>query len=461
MMKSSLLSRMVDIARLQDIARGRESGMDVTELEKDFLTFSHHTPGAHLSVNVPNLYTVRGDEKEHINEVLAGFGRPAMAQDAIDVSGASDFSLDDELIIVSPAQFRAEPYDHTRAWMNPILREVYISGAQLLNSFTIHCALAGKVRRERGGVKLEEVHLFPDRFTPGNYLLEVTLDSADHLVGRHKDFKAALDELEREPRKLLDVRFLDDLTREGVQLRERLGPLGRYKQAENTFRAHTDACIATVGDTTLFYLYDSKHRENICVYFGDDIFVKKPRGLTVLDGNNHHHTLRELLGRHVFMPSAPVLSQRITDLERLYDGAARGMHRPILGEHGNAVALLKHLKGVQSYFQQVVNDDMRHEYSMRQPPETLEFMLCPSTPHPVVHALLPRLSWSADVRRYHNTDHFMSDFSQADEQDKRDMLGRLGSSIAFQYQQNMDANLWLYEHHQDFCEDAGIVFDVL
>jgi len=41
------------------------------------------------------------------------------------------------------------------------------------------------------------------------------------------------------------------------------------------------------------------------------------------------------------------------------------------------------------------------------------------------------------------------------------MLRELQSNIMFGNQQNNNVNVWLYQNHRDFCENAGVKFQLL
>jgi len=85
-------------------------------------------------------------------------------------------------------------------------------------------------------------------------------------------------------------------------------------------------------------------------------------------------------------------------------------------------------------------------------------MVYPSSDDPIIHELLPRISWNSSMRFYHNTTKFIEDFQKAGDDEKKDMLGKISSSINFNNQQNNDVNVWLYSQYREFCEKCGIEF---
>ncbi len=96
-----------------------------------------------------------------------------------------------------------------------------------------------------------------------------------------------------------------------------------------------------------------------------------------------------------------------------------------------------------------------------QPAELLEFFVYPATNDPVVHELLPRMSWNASIREYHDTLGFMDRFEKASDKQRKDMLVQVKSNIMFSNQQNKNVNLWLFQNHKEFCERAGIKFKLM
>ena len=88
-------------------------------------------------------------------------------------------------------------------------------------------------------------------------------------------------------------------------------------------------------------------------------------------------------------------------------------------------------------------------------------MVCPASEDIVTYQLLPRLSWNESVRMYHQTLTFITKFQQAQELEKRAMLHKVISNMAFDSQQNKDVNVWLYQNHKSLCQEENILFEVI
>jgi hypothetical protein len=85
-------------------------------------------------------------------------------------------------------------------------------------------------------------------------------------------------------------------------------------------------------------------------------------------------------------------------------------------------------------------------------------MVCPEQDDPVLHELLPKLSWNSSLRGYHDTRSFRERFAKSDEHARAALLTGISSNLFFNYQQNNDANTWLYANHRELCEKQGLRF---
>jgi hypothetical protein len=145
----------------------------------------------------------------------------------------------------------------------------------------------------------------------------------------------------------------------------------------------------------------------------------------------------------------------------LSEEASRKAGRPLVLENYDFNTLVKSLGNAEKYFQNVANNDMRMGYVLRQPDEILEFMVCPDDESPIIHELLPRLSWNKTMRNYHNAPAFIRKFEAENEQGRKKMLEEVYSSINFSNQQNNDVNLWLFKNYNKFCIESGVNFNVI
>ncbi len=457
---------MTDLRDLQDLYRLREilnerQGLDTNGLERDFLAFASCAGRQSLTVHPPRLYAPEGDEAAHLREALAWLGHAGEMPAAIDISGAFDRSPLDGMVLLSGRQLDADHIGPSRSYLNPLLERIY-ADISTLTEFTVHEALVSRIACRRGELELREASIFPDRFSPGRYTLEVSLDTPSGTIRRLQGVHSLLEKMAREPcTTLLDPTKAEGAVDEALSLRSRLGALSRYTlPKEQRFSVETDSCVFDTADTDLFYLYAPATATNILVHFGEQPFKqRKPGCLTILDGGQHEYTLAELVRLGVYAPSIPVLTRRIKTLQQLQDGMARASGGAASGM-SELQKLIGNLEKANEYMRGVVNEDMRREYVSRLSPELLEFMVCPASQDPVIHDLLPRLSWNAAVRRYSDTDRFMREFGEAGEERRAEMLKEAMANLSFTNQQNVSVNNWLYRNHQDFCSKSGITFDV-
>ena len=161
-----------------------------------------------------------------------------------------------------------------------------------------------------------------------------------------------------------------------------------------------------------------------------------------------------------YAPSEAILENRIKRLSQIYDDAKR---------HGNNMEI-KHvalsetmdkLENLSEYFASVRNEEMRKKHVLRQMPELLELVVYPTLNDPILHELLPRLSWNEGLRAYHHTRQFIRLYEGAFNEDKEKMIKAITPSIIFNNQQNNDINSWLYLNHKEFCEANGINFELI
>ncbi|MEK6845900.1 MAG: hypothetical protein AABY26_04020, partial [Nanoarchaeota archaeon] len=299
----STLGQMNDIFDLRDAVEGRERRVNTTQLEKDFLSFSAYCPEQTLTVRVPRLYSVEGEERKHLAAALglAPEMNGSTLPKEIDISGFfQGTKLPRRLVFLSTSQFESDHDTASRSYLNPLLEQVYTSGAALMRDFSLHEALCGELNCRRGGLELEEVPLFPEKFSSGSYTLRIKLDTPQRTLQKFQELERMLREAEVSPAEfMLNPEKVEEATKKALELRKRLGSLSRYQSPENntTFEAGINSVILRRHENTLFYLYSPTLQRNFLVYFGKNPFseVREPSGLTVLKGKEHQHTLAKLV----------------------------------------------------------------------------------------------------------------------------------------------------------------------
>jgi hypothetical protein len=457
------LKDLMRLQRLKTIAEGSD-GMHTNQLEQDFLEFSSLLPQKSLTVKLPSLYSVKGDEKQHLADIL-DVKVDANLPKAIDISGGFDYSdKENKVIFLSLRQLMSDHISSTRSYLNPLIENVYTSGETLIRDFGIHEGLVGTVTSKRGNLDLTEAHLFPEKFKTGAYDLSMVLDTPLGTVDKFLEITELLEQLKSNPKNaLLNPSKISDLATKAMKLRKKLGSLSRYEVPDTkVFSASTNSCVIRTEDSTLFYLYSTKKAKNAVVYFGMNPFVDaSPKELEVLNGNEHQKTLIELVDLGFYDASPSILERRIKNLNELYETAVRAGADSNNGNHLEFKTLLNNLDKSKNYFERVLNSDVRRQYVANLSPELAEFMVYPSTDDAIIHELQPRLSWNESLRNYHSTTKFISQFENADDQEKVDMLREVTSNILFNNQQNNNVNTWLYKNHHDFCEKADIDFTIL
>jgi len=444
------------LASLGAIARGRDR-LNTSQLEQDFLQYSFHIPRPALVVHSPVLYPLSGDECDHYSRGLTSRGLAPVIPSAIDISGAGSVDSPLDLILfVSAEQIHADHIDMLRSYLNPLIEKIYSEGRSLLEQFALHEVLTGKVEMSRADLPLAHVPLLPHQFTPGAYLLSTTLDTPARSVAEFHQLDQLLQEFAQEPqRNLSDSNKVQQATAIALRLRKNLGALSRYAVQSPCFTTETNSCVLRMPDATLFYLYNGQR--NFVITFGTSPFSgDMPSTLGVLDGDAHEETLAVLVNNGFYAPSRAVLRQRIADLTGLYTAAAA--HGSSNGSEFSR--LLESLRSANAYLENTKNPDMQRSYILQGPPELLEFMICPTTPDPLVHELLPRLSWNSALRSYRRTERFLRQFAAADEDRRRALLNGVVANLHFHNQQNNDVNVLLFTHYHDFCESTGITFRV-
>ncbi|MBM3199429.1 hypothetical protein FJZ53_00730 [Candidatus Woesearchaeota archaeon] len=458
------LEDLLELDRLRRIVEKNSGRMDTPQLEKEFLEFSAYSPKRALTVRLPKLYTLREGHAKRVADALASVNTPAdRIPGAIDISGCFSYdSTTEAVVFLSLQQVEADHYSSSRSCLNPLIEKIYMDGCSLIRDFSIHEALVGKVVCKRGDLDLREVGLFPNKFITGPYSLVADLDTPAKTVKKFSDLHKDLAKMKSSPKEcLLNPIKVQETSSKAAELRNMLGALSRYESPESqAFKAATNSCVIRTKSNTLFYLYSLNHNRNIMVYFGDAPFKpgNEPKELLVLMGKDHQHTLPMLLELGVFDTSETILAQRIKDFTEAYENATRGSGKNLSEGYPNFEHLMEGLKNVDAYFKEVVNPEVRRKYVATIDPEILEFAVCPASNEPVVHELLPRLSWNKTLRNYSNTGKFIFLYNQADDSKRKEMLTSIASNIIFSNQQNNDVNVWLYNNHRQFCTDSGIEF---
>ncbi len=463
------LQTLADNHFLKRVASGKSGYVDTNQLEKDFIAFSAYVPESQLLVVAPKLYQLQGEERARYAAALQAMGYEGETPSAIDISGAfNGQSNPNTIVIASLNQNVADHLLSERQFLNPLLENLFIDGKKLLMDFTIHSALYGTVSCLAPGADgeplcLEEAHLFPEKFNKGQYTLRLQLETPERFVQGFMELEQALNAIKAEPKlSLLDKGKVDDVASKAIALRRSMGALSRYEVPEtNVFDVETNSCIVNCNGSTMFYLYEPTKGRNIAVHFGGSPFTEEPRGLIVLNGEDYQETLVSLVKMGIFAPSPALLESRITDLTTMYANAARGMKKPLSEGYLDFKKLIEKLREIHTQLCAKANPEYRKEFALMQPTELLEFFVYPATDDPVVHELLPRMSWNASIREYHDSLGFMDRFEKATDKQRKDMLVLVKSNIMFSNQQNNNVNLWLYQNHKEFCEKSGIKFKLM
>lgn len=455
------LRELAELSRLKRVAGKTNGDLNTNKLEDDFLKFCESMPERTLTVHVPKLYNLKGKERENYKEALEKLEIDCGVPDKIDISGASDYlSMDACVAFVSSQQLRADHIWGGRSYLDNLLGEIYSS--RLLKDFTIHESVCGKVKCKRGDLDLKEIALFPEKFFAGPYELEVELDTPNNTVERFAKLQNELEEFRLMSKKsILNPEKVSAAAKEGIELRKIIGSLSRYQKSDNNFHVQTYSCFLREEKSSLFYLYAPARNQNIMVYFGENPFENvMPRNITIIKGEDYQKALTKLVEMGIYEPSADILDKRLKDLEDIQDSVTRGTRKIVKGEHFDFEKLIYSLKEAKNYFREVANPEMRQRYTAKLPPSIIEFMVYPRSDDPIIHELLPRISWNGPVRKYHNTREFMSEFGEADDEGKREILKEVQSNLMFSNQQNNNVNLWLYQNHKQFCLDEGLQFQI-
>ena len=455
---------------LGKIAQG-ENGIDKSKLEEDFLRFSVYSPGRILQVRSPNVYLLEGEERKNFSKVIRTIGIqspdsiPEVA--AIGISGdfeaLSSQQVNDYIIVASLQQVNADHYSDRRSYLNPLLQVIFQEGAKLIQNFSIHEAVFGKVKAKRGHLVLADISLFPEQFSAGPYSLELELDTPTKTIEEFRNFHQILEQIISDPkRNILDPKMIEEVTERGLQLRRKIGSLSRYEiPTERVFKVETNSCLLEDHQNASYYLYHPELKKNVVVYFGVPPLPceRKPRALTLLQGDAQEHTLAELVKLNFLNPSLAVLKSRIEDLDQLYQQTYRSRQEEEK-ETRQLRQLIHQLQKVGKDLAGINNPAMRTDYALRLPHEMLEFLVYPSSEDPVIHHLLSRLSWNKSIRDYHHTEAFKLRFTEADQVQRSKLIREVKTNLIFRTQQNEEVNLWLYQYHQPFCQSQGIEFQV-
>lgn len=453
--------------KLKQLSLGRTSWLNTNNLEKDFLSFSSLCNNRMLTVRPPKFYSLRGEEYDQFADVLKALNvNQVIPPDMVDISGMFDYSLNqDAVVFISPQQIHADHLSMYRSCLNPLIEKVYIEGNQLLKDFALHEALFGKVICKRGDLNVRETHLFPNKFTPGPYVLTTELETPNNTV---KDFISLTDLIQdffAHPKEnILSPQKINEAAEKSIALRKNLGSLSRYATPKTqTFSVQTNSYVYIGIENDLFFLYSPENDKNVLVYFGKSQFAKETKvdNLTILMGKERHKTLHDLVELGFFKFSPLILDKRIEELTQLYERATRAADKSLVEEHPTYERLIQELKKIKNYYKEIINPTMVKNYALTLPPELLEFIVYPTTDDPVIHSLLPRVSWNKALRLYHNTPKFIDKFKLADEETMRSMLRSISSNIIFSHQQNNDVNYWLYKNYRQICAQEKIEFKIL
>jgi hypothetical protein len=450
------LNDLREMYRLKRILDG--GGTTAQLLEQDFLRFSSLMPQNMLTVKQPNLYALTEAEQKSVREALAGIGIQSDAK-AIDVTGLSNGIASPVLCFVSPNQVNADFSSKNREPLQPLLEKIYTEGAVFLQDFTLHEALAGTVQTMRGSLNLAELDLFPEKFAPGPYTLKSKLDTPHKSVSEFLFVNKYFASHKENPKAaLLNEAEMQEMLTRAVALRGRIGSLSRYHAPATTgFSVEVNtAHVQQDGDR--FFLYNPVTKSNTLVYFGGT--PPAPKQLTVRNGEMAYETLCSLLDEGFYQVSEHVLRERLEQLQAVYEHSSRQSRSSLTGKFPEVERLTNKLQAAESTLRDVLNPQSRIRYAKTLPHEVLDYMLCPVQDDPLFSDLLPRLSASPALRHYHDTLGFVRQFSSGSDEDRKKYVTEAVVSMQFHSQQNNDVNRWLYSHHKDFCEEAGIQFSL-
>lgn len=452
--------------KLKQLALGKSNWIDTNNLEKDFLSFSSLCKERVLTVRPPKFYSLKGEEYAQFTEVIKTLNIGHIPPDMIDISGAFDYSANQDLMVfMSPQQINVDHFSAYRSCLNPLIEKIYVEGNQLLKDFALHEALFGKVVCKRGELNVRETHLFPDKFKRGEYTLTVELETPNKTVRDFVNLADLVQDIFNNPKEsILDPKKVNEAAEKSVAVRKLMGSPSRYATPKTqTFSVQINSYVYIGKENDLFFLYSPKTDKNVLVYFGTSPFVKgtKVENLTILMGKERHKTLHDLVELDFFEFSPTVLDKRIDELNNIYERATRAADKSLTEEHPTYARLIQELTKIKNYCKDMINPKMIKNYVLTLPSELLEFIVYPATDDPVIHLLLPRISWNKALRLYHNTPKFIDKFRLADEETMRNILKSTSSNIIFSHQQNNDVNYWLYKNYRQLCEQEKIDFDIL
>jgi len=395
------------IHRLRDLYELKQVEMSGPVQEDPMLSLLPRT----LVVRHTPLYKLEGEEKGHYAEALESLGIRDRITDAhIDIQGSAAPAI----VIVSPAQIEAGRSD-TQAYLDPVLAFAYASPA--VRDFTLREAVVVRPHITIGGKDAAT------RPAPGEIVADVILDSPSGSVSRFITLQDKLSNLLEEPMQLLGP-GLEDLVQEGIVLRQKLGSLSRYRCNSNQASIPLSSCI--IGDSWYFH----NGGKSAVVDF------KEPRTYAV-DGNSED-ALSHMIRKGFFRPSEEALIQR---------------HLAIMQIEGME-SLASQIGTARKYFAEVLNDELRASYLMEHP-GIAEFAVVPAFDDPLLTSLLPRISHFRIIRRYSDSGRFISDFKDASEGDRLDMLTAVSSSLLFLSYQNNEVNDYLVTDHAALLERCG------
>jgi len=458
------LNDLAELHRLKEIANQEGGNLNLNKLESGFLKFAEHMSSQSLTVRLPQLYEIGKEESKHLNDVFESLNITQRVPKAIDFSGAFNYDATlDTLIFLSPQQIEAGQFSRDRSYLDPLLSQIYEGGAELISDFSLHEAIFGKVNCKSGNLDLKDLTVFPEKFLKGPYTLSINLDTPRNTISNFIELSKTLREFITNPQlNLLDPEKIEKV-KKSIELREYMGSLSRYSIPKTQeFEIETNSCVIRNKENTLYFLYNPNQKKNAMVYFGQNPFEgqKVPYNLTILEGDSHQHTLVQLVKIGIFKPSPKVLSQRVNELTKMCRETSQHQHE-LNGSYQSLKELLGTLEESQEYFSQVLNPDMRREYTANLAPELIEFMVYPGENDPTLHEILPKISWNENIRLYNDTPRFIQTFKENSTRDKKKLLKEIQSNTLFSNQQNNDVNVWLYANHQKLCEKVGINFKIL
>lgn len=462
------LKKLQRLQKLGSLSSSSNKVFDTDKLEESFVLFSSFNKNHAIVVKDKQYYPLKNDELKQMKEVLSFIGKDETPIPRfVDFAGKYDlFDYSNRLIFFSPRQFvNNDLLTKDDFFLNPLLGKIYVKGNKLLKNFSINEAVTGEVTIKSGDLDLKQIQLFPHRFKKGPFTLEVTLDTPRHTVAKYIEVNNVLSNIKSTPKStILDPNLIPSLADKVIDLRSTIGALSRYDAPDTQkFKETTNSCMLKNENTTSYYLYIPQTDENFLIYFGKNPFENKikPSFLQIKNGAEYNTILPYFVKIGLYKASETLLESRLFDLTNAYST----IYSQFAGSNDKDTTaistLIRKLDEVKDYFSRFKGFEQQKAYVSSLDPSLIPFIVTPSTNDPVIDRLLPRLSWSKNIRDYHDTSSFIKRFNKGSDDERKSLLQDVKSNTLFLDRQNNDVNVWLYHNYKDYCENVGLTFDKL